>query len=199
MRSYDSPTTSTNLIQLARTNDSDAWRRLADIYSPLVYSWVRRAGLQDSDAADVVQNVFQIVFKSLGRFRRDRAGDTFRGWLWTITRNEIRGWFRKHKTDRGKAVGGSDANNRLTEIPDWVQNESETEEIEPHEDAETMMIKRAAEAIKDDFEPHTWQAFWQSTVEGKPSSEIAEELQMTSNAIRQAKFRVLARLREYIA
>ena len=46
-------------------------------------------GLREDDAADVFQEVFQSVAAHLSAFRRDRSGDTFRGWLRTITRNKV--------------------------------------------------------------------------------------------------------------
>ncbi len=193
------PSTSISLIEQAQSKDSGAWMRLSQVYSPLVFSWSKRAGLQDEDAADIVQDVFKILLKSLDGFRRDRAGDTFRGWLWTITRNEIRNWFRKQKARPEKGEGGSDANHRIASIADWVNDDSDIGEISPHESAETLLMQRAAEAIQGDFEPHTWAAFWRATVEGHNSTDIANDLRMTTGAVRQAKFRVLARLREYLS
>ncbi len=60
------------------------------------------------------------------------------------------------------------------------------------------ILRRAAEIIRNDFEPHTWQAFWRSVVEEQAPHDIASDLNMTPNAVRQARFRVLARLRETI-
>ena len=91
---------------------------MCNIYSPLVVDWVRKSGIQSEDVNDIVQDVFQIVVKSISRFRKEKSTDTFRGWLWTITRNEVRGWFRKQKAALVKAVGGSVANNELANIPD---------------------------------------------------------------------------------
>ena len=171
---------------------------MCNIYSPLVVHWVRKVGIQSEDVNDIVQDVFQIVFKNIRRFEKDKPSDTFRGWLWTITRNEIRGWFKKQKAAKVKAVGGSDANNKLAKIPDWVDDDSAIHELPVDSATEAIVVQRAAEAIKDDFKSQTWQAFWRTTVEGRSSTEIAEDLGITTGAVRQAKFRVLARLREYL-
>lgn len=194
----NSSTTSLSLINQARNNDEDAWQKMCNIYSPLVVDWVRKVGIQSEDVNDIVQDVFQIVFKNIRRFEKDKPSDTFRGWLWTITRNEIRGWFKKQKAAKVKAVGGSDANNKLAKIPDWVDNDSAIHELPVDSATEAIVVQRAAEAIKDDFKSQTWQAFWRTTVEGRSSTEIAEDLGITTGAVRQAKFRVLARLREYL-
>src|SRR4051812_19850568 len=87
--------TSASLLDRIRADDPEAWRRFVQLYSPLVYSWCRRAGLNTEDTADLTQEVFRSVAGHVGSFRRDRPGDTFRGWLWTITRNKLRDFFRR--------------------------------------------------------------------------------------------------------
>ena len=89
------PGTSLTLLQRLRANEPDAWRTTVHLYSPLLYQWCARAGLQGADADDVTQEVFRAAATHLESFRRDRAGDTFRGWLRVITRNMILLHFRK--------------------------------------------------------------------------------------------------------
>src|SRR5262245_4007027 len=81
--------TASTLLRKVRGQTPGAWERLFDLYSPLVYHWARQAGLQEADAADVVQEVFRSVVLHLPGFRRERPGDSFRGWLWTITQNKL--------------------------------------------------------------------------------------------------------------
>ena len=100
--------TASSLLERARQQTPGAWERLTTLYGPLVYSWSRRAGLQAEDAADVVQDVFRAVVIHLSGFRRERSGDSFRGWLWTITQNKIRD-LRRRQAGRPEAVGGTDA------------------------------------------------------------------------------------------
>ena len=78
-------TTSLSLLQRACNEEPKAWERLCTLYGPIVYSWCRRSGLQDSDAADVVQEVFQAVFRHLKEFQT-RCG-VFHAWLGHITAN----------------------------------------------------------------------------------------------------------------
>src|SRR4051812_12629786 len=83
-----------SLLLRLKSRDPDSWSKLTILYGPVVYDWCRRAGLQDQDAADVGQDVFQAVSSGLNDFRRERSGDTFRGWLWMITRNKLRDHWR---------------------------------------------------------------------------------------------------------
>ena len=74
------------------------------------------AGACDDDAADVFQEVFQAVAAHLSAFRRNRAGDTFRGWLRTITRNKVHDHFRRFEREP-PGVGGSQARDFLDRVP----------------------------------------------------------------------------------
>src|SRR5262245_56120301 len=79
----------TSLLVRVRALDPQAWQHLMALFEPVVHGWCRAAGLQPADAADVQQEVFQAVALNIGKFRRDRPGDSFRGWLWGITRNKL--------------------------------------------------------------------------------------------------------------
>lgn len=186
-----SESTSASLLQRVRTHDPTAWRRLADLYSPLVYSWARRGGLRDGDAADVVQDVFRAVFQGLDRFPRDGADASFRGWLWAITRNQVR-WHFRRQGDAPQAVGGSEAAQRLAQHPDGPADPSEPDP----DQTRRRIVQRALQLVQGDFSPNVWQAFVRTTLENHSAADVARDLGMTAGNVRQAKFRVLRRLRE---
>ena len=178
--------TSLSLLDRVRAHDADAWRRFVTLYSPLVYAWAKRCGLRNQDAADVLQEVFHAVARDLARFR---PGGSFRGWLWTVTRNKVRDHFRARGAE---PVGGTDMQDRLREVPE-AEPESWSEDGEC---GRAGLVARAAQLVRADFEPHTWQAFWRAAVENHPARDIAADLGMTVDAVYQAKARVLRRLRE---
>jgi RNA polymerase sigma-70 factor (ECF subfamily) len=191
MESQLSSSTSTSLLARVKERDADAWRRLARLYSPLVYRWARRCGLQASDAADVVQEVFASVVRKIGEFRHDRPDSSFRGWLWTITRNQVRLHFRHNKM-RPHALGGSDARHLLEQEPDLVDQDGDPSGFDSH----ASLVHRALQVIRGDFQPQTWQAFWRVVIEDRSAVQVAEELGLTPAAVRQAKYRVLCRLHD---
>ena len=183
--------TSPSLLDRARHNVPGAWDRLVECYAPLVYHWCRRGHLGPEDTADVFQDVFRSVAEHLTDFRRDRPGDTFRGWLRAITRNQIALLFRRNR-DRPQAAGGSDAWQDLQDVADPCPAPGEeTAEID-------QLYRRALDLVRREFEERTWQAFWLSVVEDRAPAALAQELNMTTNTIRQAKSRVLRRLREEV-
>lgn len=183
--------TSTSLLERARGQDKQAWERLVELYTPLVYSWCRRSGLQPADAADVGQEVFRAVARGLAGFRRDRAGDSFRGWLRTITLNKVRDFIDARRRCPPGA-GGSEAAYEFEQLP---EPESEADLSADRQ----LLYQRALEVVRTEFEERTWQAFWRVVVEDVPADEAARQLGTTVNAVYLAKSRVLRRLREEFA
>jgi RNA polymerase sigma-70 factor (ECF subfamily) len=184
--------TSLSLLERARRRDPAAWNRLIDLYRPLVLCWCRRAGLHGPDAEDVSQEVFAGAAAGLERFHRDRPGDTVRGWLRGITRNQVLLHQRKNQHEaRGR--GGSEGWDRLQEVPDPLGSPDEQEHSEV-----SQLYHRALDQLRGDFEERTWQAFCRTVLDGRSPATLTQELGMTAIAIRQAKARVLRRLKEEV-
>ncbi len=189
--------TSETLIDRVRAADREAWNSLCDIYAPLVYGWARKSKLQESDAEDIVQDVFRNVASGLPKFQYGGANDSFRGWLWTITRNAIRRYFNDCNKNVAAGAGGTNAMQQLAEAPDWI-NEEDADQPELADSEESAMMKRALKLVESDFAKHIWQAFWRFTIDGQSANDVAKEFKMTPAGVRQAKFRVLSRLREVL-
>jgi RNA polymerase sigma-70 factor (ECF subfamily) len=181
-------TTSVTLLGRVRSGDGEAWRRLFHLYGPLVLRWCERWGVNGPDADDVCQDVFRAVAAGIDGFHRDRPGDTFRGWLRTVTRSKILNHFQRRQK-QPTAQGGTEAHANLQHIADQELSDDSPEEM-------SALYHRALELVRGEFEPSTWQAFWRAAVDGHAPSLIAAEMGVTSAAIRKAKSRVLNRLRE---
>ena len=151
--------------------------------------WCRRSGLPADDVADLVQETFQAAASNLARFRLDRPGDTFRGWLRTIATNKIRDRFRQMQREP-TASGGS-------EMAQWIQQQPEPPAGEPPEEGKAFaqVLTTALARIRHGSRDNTWQAFWRTTVDGRPPADVGSELGMTPGAVRVAKSRILQRLR----
>ena len=181
--------TSLTLLQRARANEPGAWDRLVHLYAPLVRFWCGRAGAGAADADDLAQEVFQAAFTGLGGFRRDRPGDSFRGWLRGITRNQVLLYFRRNQ-GRPQPVGGSAALGQIQNLPDLLAAPAD-------EDTEVGLVyRRAVEQVRGEFEQRTWDIFWRTVVEGISPAAVAGEMHITPAAVRQAKSRVLRRLKQ---
>jgi RNA polymerase sigma-70 factor (ECF subfamily) len=177
------------LLRRAAAHDPDAWRRLVAVYAPLVQHWCRQAGLSEHDVADVSQEVFAVVASSLGKFRPDQPGTSFRAWMRGIARNKLKHHLRRW---RQSALGGSEALLRLKEIA-APAGELELSESPHHI---TALYQRALRQVQYYFEERTWIAFWRVTIENHPAADVATELGISVNAVRLAKSHVLRRLRD---
>jgi RNA polymerase sigma-70 factor (ECF subfamily) len=186
--------TSASLIARARVGDAQAWERLVELYGPVIYRWGRQAGLQDSDAADVMQEVFRDVARGLGGFQKQSEDDTFRGWLWTIARNQIRR-LANRQSHQPRPAGGTAANHRLEQTPDLLEQSSTPDDAA----VRTTLVQRALALIQGEFQERTWKAFWRLTMTNDSAATIASELSMTEKSVRQAKYRVLCRLKEILS
>jgi RNA polymerase sigma-70 factor (ECF subfamily) len=184
--------TSLTLLERVRANDADAWRRMVDLYSPLVAYWCGRWGVRGEDADDVMQEVFQATSTSLKDFRREQAGDTFRGWLRGITRNMVLLHFRR-SGQHPKARGGTDALVQLQQVAEGILPDEEDPPAEI-----SGLYQRALDLVRCEFEAKTWQMFWETVVHGRSPVDLAKEFGVTPATVRKAKSRVLRRLKEEV-
>ncbi len=164
---------------------------MVSLYRPLICHWCIRAGVRQDHVEDVAQEVFGVAAASIEKFRRERPGDSFRGWLRGITRNFTLVYFRRQNA-QPQAIGGSDAFQRLHEVAD---TEGAAEEDDSPTELEGLH-RRALELVRGQVEERTWQAFWLTTVEGKSPADVAPILGVSPTTVRTAKSRVLRRLKE---
>lgn len=187
------PTRVTLLNRLKDGADTDAWVEFVRLYGPVVYGFARKRGLQDADAADLMQEVLRSVARNAAKMEYDPKRGTFRGWLYTVTRNKIYNFLSAQK-NRPRGSGDSGAQERLDGIPDRTPDRDDDWDIE----YQRRLSAKAMDRVKHEFQPNTWQAFWGTAVDGRPAQEVGAELDMTPGAVYVAKSRVLARLRDEV-
>jgi len=173
--------------------EPDAWRRLIALYSPLVRLWCRQSGVPESEIPDVSQEVFAAVASSLETFRSDRLGTTFRAWMRGIARHKL---LQRARRRYEPAVGGTDLLLRLQQVPAPADQAELGLELSEGPADVAGLYRRALSQVRQEFEDRTWTAFWRVTVEERMPAEVAAELGITANAVRQSKSRVLRRLKE---
>jgi RNA polymerase sigma-70 factor (ECF subfamily) len=183
--------TTVSLIgRLAGGPTDDDWRRLDDLYRPLLRAWVARAGVPASDVDDLVQDVLLVVFREIAEFEW-RGHGAFRAWLRTILAHRVRDYFRGQKY-RPTATGDSDFLRRLDELESPDSALSRLWDREHDEHVAASLMRR----VQGDFAPATWQAFRRHVLEGEPAARVAEEYGLSLNSVLLAKSRVLQRLRQ---
>ncbi len=178
------------ILRLPDRHDIEAWDQFVAIYEPLVFRLARVRGLQDADAHEVVQEVLLAVSNAVERWDPDSERGRFRDWLFRIARNFVINYLTRKKH---KSIGTGDS-----AIHSLLYNQAaESEELSQDFDLEYRreIFHFAAQNVRRQVKPRTWQAFWRTAVEGTDVVSAASELQMTSGAVHIARSRVLSRLR----
>jgi RNA polymerase sigma-70 factor (ECF subfamily) len=181
------------LIRICDAGDREAWEQFVEIYAPLVYGFSRKHGFQDADAADLTQEVLRTVSAAVGRQIYTPSRGSFRGWLFTIVRNKVRNFL----ASRGRQCQGS-GSSREHELLEAQAAPADSAADFWDQEYERRLFLWAAERVRSSFQDSTWQAFWQSAVEGQSPKAVAQALGMTVGAVYIAKSRILAKLKEQI-
>src|SRR5262245_58876278 len=134
------------LDRLKEPHDAEAWPRFVHLYTPLLYGWARRTGLQEADVADLLQDVFAVLVKELPRFQYRPSG-SFRGWLRTVLLNR---WRELHRRRQPAVVEAG----RLATVPDPVEIALPGEAEERRH-----LLAGALRLLEGEFTPATWNAF----------------------------------------
>jgi RNA polymerase sigma-70 factor (ECF subfamily) len=177
--------TSLSLLERARGADPDAWGRLVTLYAPLIYDWCLKAHLQPADAEDIGQKVFEAVFRKLREFRRDRPGDTFRGWLHRITLNKIHDF---HRQGAHRPLTGCIHCLPLATPDVGPSNDDQLRE-------NSILLYQALEMVQGKFSDRAWTAFHGVCIQGQAIADVAADMHTTPNAVSLAIGRVITRLR----
>jgi RNA polymerase sigma-70 factor, ECF subfamily len=178
-------TSATLLGQLQQADDPKAWERFVHLYSPILYSWAGRLGLQHADSLDLVQEVFATLVAKLPDFSYDSERG-FRNWLFMVTRNKCLEKARRKVLRVDRSV-------RPEDVAGPVEDGLERAEFHRH------LLGQVLPSMSRFFQRSTWQAFHAHVIEGTPAPEVAERLGITVSAVFKAKARVLSRLHRELA
>lgn len=182
----------TLLLSLRDPQNGQAWLDFVRLYTPLVFGFAVRRGLNEADAADLCQEVMGSVAGGMARFSYDPKRGTFRSWLMRVTRNKLNTFFERLYR-RSPANGSTTVMEMLAEQP------APDEENQWDVEYRRRLLFWAMEQVRGEFSEKTWGAFWQTAILEKSGEEAAAALGMSAGAVYVARSRVLARLREKVA
>lgn len=188
--------TSASLIEGMQAGREDAWLRMVRLFGPHVFQWIRSLAnnkLQPHDITDISQDVFMGATESIPSYKHSEEVDgSFRRWLYGITRNKVFQFFRTN-----------------SRVPLPIDNIDQLPQLNPEAplddiEGEIWNLKpgrthKAVEIIRSKSEAHTWQAFWRTVVNGEETADVAEDLGMNSQAVRQARHRIKQNLIKAVA
>ncbi len=170
--------TPASLIEQLRLRPTgEEWARFVRLYSPVLLGWTCRLRVPESDRADLVQDAFVALLRALPASRYDPSR-RFRNWLFAIVANLWKDRLRRRSPGP------------LTfDVPD--SSDSGAEEAEDR----AILLRRALDIVRPDFEDATWKAFAGTALNGRPVAEVARELGVSHNVVYLARSRALHRLR----
>lgn len=183
------------LIRLKDPLDLQAWEDFVGIYRPVILRLAKFRGLQHSDAEDLAQQVLLSVSIVIPEWQHDPQRARFRTWLRRVVGNAAINALRKRRGDRGSGGNFGPESIHVTEIHDPADKRL-LEQLELESRRETF--RRAADDVRDEFHPDTWQAFWLTAVEGLSAEEAGTQIGKSAGAVYVARSRVVRRLQEKV-
>lgn len=185
-------TRETLLDRIRDADDGQAWGEFVELYAPVVFRFALSRGVRSSDAADLVQEVMGSVARGIGRFDYRPEQAPFRAWLFAVTRNQIATFFR--------AASRRPQGDGRTTLMQIAEKEAPVDDAQARWDREyrRQLFAWAAEAVKPEFNPRIWEAFFRTALGGESPGEVAADLGMSVPAVYVAKCRCITKLREMI-
>ncbi len=179
------------LLRVRDAGDERAWREFVELYTPLIFTYCQRRGLQEADAADVAQEVMRTVAHAIGGFVYQPAKGTFRSWLYTVTRTRLVN-FQRRQQRQPRGTGETTVREFLESQPNPEPDDSWDQEFHQR------LLDWACAQVRGEFQVSTWRAFYLTAIEGQSAKEAAQAVGMSIGAVYIARSRFTARIREKI-
>jgi RNA polymerase sigma-70 factor (ECF subfamily) len=186
----------TNISLIARVrdrSDSESWNQFYQFYQPLLMRYLRRLGLEENTAGDLIQDVFVRLVQALPTFVLDRGRGRFRSYLWRLTYSALVDHARRTKTSQRAEK-------------EWVKRfehvdlaESRKVERELNAINHEQILERALPRVRLVTSATAWRCFEQRLLCDRPGAEIAAELGISDKVVFVYASRVLKGVRNECA
>jgi RNA polymerase sigma-70 factor (ECF subfamily) len=189
-------TRATLLNRLKDLGDGDSWEQFFNVYWRLIYGVARKAGLDNGEAMDVVQETMAAVARHMPGFKYDPAIGSFKGWLLNMARWRITDQLRKRgplKRHRSRTHGDA-ISDTLGRIPDERLDLNAIWEA----DWQNNLFEAALENVKLRLEPEKFQIFDFYVNKEWSVKKVAETFKVSENVVYLVKSRVTGLLREEV-
>jgi len=193
------PTRKSLLSRLKNWEDNESWRDFFETYWRLIYDVARRAGFNDAESQDVVQETVISVAKQMGEFRYDPTKGRFKNWLRQITRRRIADQLRKKYREAVPAAEEPNFESDETKH----QASSHLHESTPSDlDAiwdlewEKRLTMLAMERLKRRVKPEHFQIFDLCTMQNQPMKTVAKALGVSMSLVYVTRHRLGAQFKK---
>jgi len=187
------PQTRRSLLIRLKNKSNDAWAEFLEIYQNTILRFALSKGLQQADAEDVAQEVFEAVEKKIPNWDFSDSAGKFRHWLFSVARNIAVDRFK----DQFKNLEVTIENIEPSSI-------SSDHQSGPTETLFRLELRRAlfhwaAEKIQPEFKKSSWDSFRLVALEGIKPEEASKILDISIGSIYASKARILSKLKKTIA
>ena len=155
-----------NLVQLLQKGNVAAFDSLFKIYSPKLFGFALKYFKNETDAEELVQEVFVKVWENRQSLKSELS---FKSYLFTIALNRIRKYFNKKATS-------------LRYLESLQQEPDFTDSTAIQDDDYESALKQINHII-DQMPPRRREIFMKSKLEGRSSKEIAAELNISAGTV----------------
>jgi RNA polymerase sigma factor (sigma-70 family) len=184
-------TSATLLSRVRSPLDQEAWNEFVEHYGRRIYGWCLKWGLQEADAEDVTQDVLLRLASKMRGFAYDPSR-SFRGWLRTLTHHAWSDFLEDRKRP-GNGSGASQVTQALAQV-----EARDDLTLRLDEEFTRALLEEASARVRLRVQPHTWEAFRMTAMEGKPGAEVAALLGMQIATVFVARSKVQKMLRDEI-
>jgi len=177
------------LVERARNNDLQAFRKIMDQYKQTVYRIAYDMTGNRHDAEDVCQEVFLKAYRSLHQFRGTAKLST---WLYRITVNAC----YDHRSRKSfSAMKPRDDLEQQGEQTPMFHDDSH----QPDQSAEARIMQEHIEQALEKLSPRERSIFVLRHYNDLPLKEIAGILKISEGTVKSLLFRALKRLQKELA
>lgn len=192
------PTRRSLLSRLKDWDDQESWREFFETYWKLVYGVAIKAGLNDAEAQDVVQETVLAVAKKMHQFKYDPATGSFKNWLLLITRRRIADHLRKlyREPPKHMSEGKSDETSGTSTVERVADEAGLALDAIWDEEWRKNLLDAAMERVRRQVDPKQFQIFDSYVIKQWPVKDVRKTLRVSSMQVYLAKHRIGALIKK---
>jgi len=178
------------LSRLRDFEDRESWQTFFNLYWRLLYNVARRAGLDDVDAQDVVQDAVMAVAREIPQFRYDPERGSFKQWLFRILRRRVSDHFRKLYRQPAPAGISPEMLEGTGEADAIVMRDGVSLSDAWDQEWQRSVLDAAIAQVRAQANPKHFQVFDYCVLKEWPVAKVASTLGMSAARVYLARHRV---------
>jgi RNA polymerase sigma factor (sigma-70 family) len=181
--------TRASLLQGIQAGDEDRWHEFHRLYGPVIRGFALKAGLNETEADEVVQETCIGLAKNVGEFQYDPKKCRFKTWLLNLASWRVKNQLAKRNRWDDRIQ---------TSTIDRAADPKNLDEIWD-EEWRGNLLKTAIEKIRAQFSAAQFQIFDLNVLKEWPARDVAKSLGVSRASVYLAKHRISAALKKEIA